>query len=109
MTQGDTQKSASTRTRDLVMFAALAVLGVVIAIWLFVRGDMLPVLLALVAAALAWGVKAVIATWNPVALAAVVFPVFGVAYLGIAHAMRIPEAQVVLARLGRRFGMGTPR
>ena len=35
--------------------------------------------------------------------------VFGVAYLGIAHAMRIPEAQVVLARLGRRFGMGTPR
>ena len=64
---------------------------------------------ALVAAALAWGVKAVIATWNPVALAAVVFPVFGVAYLGIAHAMRIPEAQVVLARLGRRFGMGTPR
>ena len=63
----------------------------------------------LVAAALAWGVKAVIATWNPVALAAVVFPVFGVAYLGIAHAMRIPEAQVVLARLGRRFGMGKPR
>lgn len=53
MTQSDTQKSASTRTRDLVMFAALAVLGVAIAIWLFVRGDMLPVLLALVAAGFA--------------------------------------------------------
>lgn len=64
---------------------------------------------ALVAAAAAWGVKVVLAAWPPVALAAVVFPVFGAAYLAIAHALAIPEARAVMGRVKRRLGVGTAR
>lgn len=52
----------STRTRDLGMFAALTLLGIVVAVWLFLRGDMLPVLLAL--AATGFAIQQLLGTFN---------------------------------------------
>ncbi len=45
----DPLERSPTRTRDLAMFAALSLGGLAISAWLFFRGDMLPVILALAA------------------------------------------------------------
>ena len=52
----------STRTRDLGMFAVLTLLGLADTIWLFLRGDMVPVLLAAVATVFA--IQQLLGTFN---------------------------------------------
>lgn len=45
----DPLEPSPTRTRDLAVFTVLTVGGLAVSIWLFLRGDMLPVILALAA------------------------------------------------------------
>jgi putative peptidoglycan lipid II flippase len=56
---------------------------------------------ALIAAAIAWLLKAAVAGWHPIALAAVVLGAYGAGYLALAWALRVPEAAAMVARLRR--------
>lgn len=59
---------------------------------------------ALAAAALAWLIKALLPTANPILLAAAVLGPYGLLFLGATSLARVPEAQTTLSHLRERFG-----
>lgn len=56
---------------------------------------------ALAAAAAAWGVKVVLPAMHPIPAAVLVMGAYGVVYLGMTAAFRIPEISAVVSRLRR--------
>jgi len=62
---------------------------------------------ALLAAAAGWGARALAGGLDPLAAGLVIFPVFGVTYLGAAMALGLPEAHRLVAVISRRLGRGT--
>jgi putative peptidoglycan lipid II flippase len=59
---------------------------------------------ALGAAVVAWGVKLVMGVEHPLALGFVALPLYGLAYLGAAASMGIPEASQMAGRVKRLVG-----
>ena len=59
---------------------------------------------ALAAAALAWLIKALLPTANPILLAAAVLGPYGLLFFGATLLTRVPEAQAALSQLRRRVG-----
>ena len=61
------------------------------------------------AAALALVLRPVVGGWHPIAGAALALPVVGLAYLGTARALGLPEAEALLESVRRVAGRGTDR
>ena len=61
-------------------------------------------LAAFLAAVPASGIRLLGAQWHPIALAALVVPVFGATYLALTYRASIPEAAVIMGRLRRAPG-----
>lgn len=59
---------------------------------------------AALAAAAAWGVKLVLGVEHPLALGLVALPMYAAVYVGVALALRIPEATTMSGRVRRLFG-----
>jgi putative peptidoglycan lipid II flippase len=55
-------------------------------------------------AAMAWGIKVVLRTTNPLIAAISILVPYGLIFFAVAFALRIPEASRTLGRLTRRSG-----
>lgn len=64
---------------------------------------------ALLAGAAGFGVKLLLATTHPIALALAVFGVYGFGYFGLTTALGIDESAAVVARVRSRLGLGAGR
>ncbi len=58
---------------------------------------------AIVAAAVAWGVKLAVGPAHPALVGPIVLAPYGVAYLALAIALGVPEARAIVASVGRRI------
>jgi putative peptidoglycan lipid II flippase len=56
---------------------------------------------ALVGAAVAWAIKMQITGWHPIGMAAVVLSAYGVCYLALSLAFKVPEATALAGRFWR--------
>jgi hypothetical protein len=50
----------------------------------------------------AWGLLLVVGDLHPIPRAVVILPAFGLTYLAMTTALKVPEAQALLARVRRR-------